>query len=195
MGPRVGTKEPRLPLLVALSRWRATLGFAAGLVALVACGHPTARAVAGWLPLVLVGLGLRVWARGHLVLRTRLADSGPYAFVRHPLYVGSFMAGLAFTFMMHDAWVAIVFVAAFLLMYVPKVMREETHLQTLYGAVYDAYVARVGAVVPRLASIRHRETSPSGFAWPQVMRHREYETWLGAAAACAVLMARALWFT
>ncbi len=193
MRARVGTKA-RLPLLVALSRWRVNLGFAAGLVALVACGHPTARAVAGWLPLVLVGLGLRVWARGHLVLRTRLADSGPYAFVRHPLYVGSFFAGLAFTLMMHDAWIAVLYVTGFFVMYVPKALREEAHLRKLYGAEYERYAARVGAVVPRIAAFRDRDATNGRFAWPQVLRHREYETWLGAAAACGVLLVRAVWF-
>jgi protein-S-isoprenylcysteine O-methyltransferase Ste14 len=188
------SRRAKLPILVLLSRWRVNIGFVAGVVVLLVCGHPALRLVARWVPLMLVGLAIRVWARGHLELRSRLAQSGPYAFVRHPLYVGSFVAGLAFTFMMHDAWIPVVFVATFLLMYVPKAMREEAHLRTLYGAVYDGYAGRVGAVVPRLASIRHRETSPSGFAWPQVMRHREYETWLGAAVACAVLMARAIWF-
>lgn len=188
------SRGAKLPISVLLSRWRVNIGFAAGLVTILACGHPTLRLVALWMPLMLAGLAIRVWARGHLELRSRLAQSGPYRFVRHPLYVGSFVAGLAFTFMMRDAWIAIVFVAAFLLMYVPKVMREEAHLRTLYGSVYEAYAARVGAVLPRLVSLRDRTAPPSGFAWPQVMRHREYETWLGAAAACAVLMARALWF-
>jgi protein-S-isoprenylcysteine O-methyltransferase Ste14 len=190
----VGPKTARLPLIVALSRWRVNLGFAAGVVVLFACGHPTTRAVLGWLPLVLAGLALRVWARGHLTLRTRLAETGPYAFVRHPLYVGSFFAGLAFTLMMHDVWIAAVYVVAFVAMYVPKAIREERHVAQLYGETYARYAARVGAVVPRLGSLRAGGAKGAGFAWPQVLRHREYEAWLGAAAASAILLARAVWF-
>lgn len=187
-------RTKKLPLLVALSRWRVNLGFAAGLAALVACGHPTTRAVATWLPLVLAGLALRVWARGHLALRTRLAETGPYAWIRHPLYVGSFFAGLAFTLMMHDVWIAALYVVVFFVMYVPKAIREDRHLRTLYGEAYDRYAARVGAVVPRLHRSHGVLAADGGFAWPQVFRHREYETWLGAAAACGVLLARAIWF-
>jgi len=194
MSPSVGAKKARMPLLVALSRWRVNLGFAAGVVVLFACGHPTTRAVLGWLPLVLAGLALRVWARGHLTLRTRLAETGPYAYVRHPLYVGSFFAGLAFTLMMHDLWIAAVYVVAFFGMYVPKIIREERHMANLYGETYARYVARVGAVVPRFGSLRAGGAPGEGFAWPQVMRHREYETWLGAAAACVILLVRSVWF-
>jgi protein-S-isoprenylcysteine O-methyltransferase Ste14 len=190
----VGAKKARMPLLVALSRWRVNLGFAAGVVVLFACGHPTTRGVVGWLPLVLVGLALRVWARGHLTLRTRLAETGPYAYVRHPLYVGSFFAGLAFTLMMHDLWIAAVYVVAFFGMYVPKVIREERHMAKLYGETYVRYAARVGAVVPRFESLRAGGAAGGGFAWPQVLRHREYEAWLGAAAASAILLVRAVWF-
>jgi hypothetical protein len=190
----VDAKKAKMPLLVALSRWRVNLGFAAGVVVLVACGHPTTRAVLGWLPLVLAGLALRVWARGHLTLRTRLAETGPYAYVRHPLYVGSFFAGLAFTLMMHSVWIAAVYVVAFVVMYVPKVIREERHMANLYGETYARYAASVGAVVPRLGSLRAAGATGAGFSWPQVLRHREYEAWLGAAAACAILLARAVWF-
>lgn len=187
-------KRPKPSALVLLSRWRVNLGFGIGIAALLLAGHPTTRSILTWLPLALCGLGIRLWARGHLELRTPLAHSGPYALVRHPLYVGSFLLGLAFTLMMDDVRVSLVYAAGFLLMYVPKAIREERYLRELHGPAYGEYASRVGAVFPWPASVRARGAVATSFAWRRVLRHREWETWLGAAAACAVMWIRALWF-
>jgi protein-S-isoprenylcysteine O-methyltransferase Ste14 len=181
-------------LLVLLSRWRVNVGFVAALLVIFLAGHPTPESVRRWLPLAIVGLALRVWARGHLELRTPLVVSGPYAFARHPLYIGSFCMGLAFTAMIDAPWVVAAFAIGFLLMYVPKGIREERYLRGLHGAAWDAYATRVGPLFPK----RHtfdRGVAPSTrrFAWRRVLRHREYETWAGAAAVCAVLWLRAYW--
>ena len=48
------------------------------------------------LGLVFSGLALRSWAAGTLHKRTQLATSGPYALVRHPLYIGSLFMMLGF---------------------------------------------------------------------------------------------------
>jgi protein-S-isoprenylcysteine O-methyltransferase Ste14 len=191
--PRAGGPGRKLPWLVLLSRWRVNLGFAIGVTAIVMCGHPTRESVIAWLPLALGGLMLRLWARGHLELRKGLAESGPFAILRHPLYVGSFVLGLAFTLMMNDAIVSVVYVIGFLAMYVPKAIREETYLRKRHGDVYARYAERVGAIVPRFWNA-HRAAATTRFAWQRVFRHREYETWLGAAAACAVMWVRAVWF-
>jgi len=176
-------------VLVLLSRWRVNLGFAGAVAALLFAGDPTHASVLRWLPLALAGLGLRLWARGHLERRTPLAVSGPYALVRHPLYVGSFLMGLAFAAMTNDVHVAIAFVVVFLLMYVPKAIREEAYLHGLHGPAYSAYAARVGVLLPSWSGLR--QAVAGGFTWRRVLRHREYETWGGAASACIVLWLRA----
>src|SRR5262245_5715006 len=40
------------------------------------------------------GIGLRVWACGHLRKNRELTTSGPYAHVQHPLYLGTFLIAL-----------------------------------------------------------------------------------------------------
>jgi len=42
---------------------------------------------------ILVGLVVRGWAAGVLEKNRELAVSGPYAFTRNPLYLGSFVIG------------------------------------------------------------------------------------------------------
>lgn len=180
--------------LAIASRWRVEAGFVFAAVAVV-FAHPTPLSIERYVPLVIAGLALRCWARGHLERRAYLSDTGPYALVRHPLYVGSFLLGLAFTLMTNVTGLPVLFALAFASVYVPKAVREETFLRNRYGDEYARYVARVGAFVPRLAAVRaafgaHRTRE---FAWRRVVRHGEYQTWLGAAAAIAVMVARALW--
>ncbi len=177
--------------LAIASRWRIEASFVAAPLALW-LAHPTPASVMRWLPLALAGLAIRCWARGHLERRAHLSRTGPYALVRHPLYVGSFLLGLAFCLMTNVPWLSVLFIAGFLGAYVPKALREEAFLHQRYGDEYAQYAARVGAVVP---SLRHIGAGASAaaerFTWHRVLRHREYLTWLGATAALVALWARA----
>src|SRR5947207_6187061 len=52
--------------------------------------------------LVFFGLLVRSWAAGTLRKQRELATTGPYAFVRHPLYFGSFLMMVGFGTLIHD---------------------------------------------------------------------------------------------
>ena len=176
--------------MVALSRWRIELGFLLGVVAL-ATARPTRLSIVAGSPFVLIGIGIRGWARGHLARRSHLTRSGPYAWVRHPLYVGSFLLGLGFAIMTGNAIVPSCFVVVFLIMYVPKALREETFLRERYGEEYVAYVRSVGAFVPQRRTIVSAEASPQWFSWQRVFGHREHLTWVGTAMALTLVWAEA----
>jgi hypothetical protein len=176
------------------SRWRIEAGFVFATVAIL-FAHPTPVSIEHYVPLVIAALALRCWARGHLERRAHLTESGPYALVRHPLYVGSFVLGLAFCLMTNVTVLPALFALAFASVYLPKAWREETFLRARYGEQYARYADHVGAFVPRFAGVRAvlRRPHAGHFAWQRVVRHREYRTWLGAGAAVAVLILRALW--
>jgi protein-S-isoprenylcysteine O-methyltransferase Ste14 len=178
--------------LIALSRWRIEMGFLLGVVVL-ATAQPTPTSIAAGLPFLLAGIGLRAWARGYLTRRTHLTRSGPYAFVRHPLYVGSFLLGLAFAITSGAPIVPPLFVLVFLVMYLPKTTREEAFLRARYGDEYVAWADRVGRFVPRVGARATAGGSPrQWFSWQRVFGHREYLTWLGTAAALLLLWAQAV---
>jgi protein-S-isoprenylcysteine O-methyltransferase Ste14 len=174
-------------VLVVLSRWRVELAWL--VVLALPWAHPTRASIAAGLPMVALGVALRVWARGHLQRSQQgareVTTGGPYAHVRHPLYVGSFLIGVGFA--TTTALVALPFVVAFVfvVMYVPKALREEAYLRRLYGTAYADYAEQVRAVIPSWTVAI--APSPSRFAWRRVMRHREWHTWLGVAAMLAVL--------
>jgi len=175
-------------VLALLSRWRIEVAGAAA-IPVIALADPTRGAILDCLPLLVAGLALRTWARGHLD-RSRLTSTGPYAYVRHPLYVGSFLMGLAITLMTRHPAVPLLFAIVFPAMYWPKVIREETFQRARSAADWDRYAAAVGSVLPRLHA-PFVPDEPRRFTWRRVIRHREWKTWLGTAAALVVLWLRA----
>jgi hypothetical protein len=170
--------------------------------------QPTARGL-GWAgALAALGLLLRAWAAGTIRKDEVLATTGPYAFVRHPLYLGSFLIGLGLALAGgHWLWPLAV-VAYFGLGYARALREEAERLTELFGHAYVEYAARVPAFLPRLRPYRApsrrgsavlgggegggggRPASaprPLGFSWHQYVRNREWEALLGTLAALVLL--------
>jgi len=193
--PRPDTSAPPLRAssftpraMIVLSRWRIEVGFVLGSIVLVTA-NPTRTSIAAGLPVLLAGLGLRGWGRGHLTRRAHLTQSGPYAFVRHPLYVGSFLLGLSFAIMTGIVWLSLLFPLIFTAMYLPKALREEAFLRERYGDEYAAYADRVGRFFPHLRRVPPAFRGAQQFSWERVFGHREQLTWLGALAALGLMWA------
>src|SRR6185312_17360935 len=65
--------------------------------------RPTAASLMGGIPISAIGLALRGWAAGHLAKNQRLAQSGPYAATRNPLYLGTLVTALGLAVAGHSA--------------------------------------------------------------------------------------------
>jgi protein-S-isoprenylcysteine O-methyltransferase Ste14 len=83
--------------------------------------------------------------------RTELAESGPYRFIRHPIYTGWLITLLGTVLAMPrpaiDAAAAVTALGAII-----QALREERHLLSTFGERYAGYAARTGRFVPRLGS-------------------------------------------
>ena len=148
---------------------------------------PTGASLATGAVFALLGLGVRGWSAGTIHKDERLTTSGPYAFVRNPLYVGSFLigAGLAIA---GGSWLwLLLFLGFFAAMYGPTVAAEAARLTERFGHRYVEYATRVPAFVPRLTPFKATDGPGAGFQWSQYERNREWEASLGAAAAFGVL--------
>lgn len=107
----------------------------------------------------LAGLGFAVWARIHLgrfwsgaiTLKEghRLIRSGPYQFVRNPIYTG-IICGVAGTAIAIGKISGLVAVAIIFAVYSWKIRREEKLLAGEFGEEYAAYRREVPALVPFL---------------------------------------------
>jgi protein-S-isoprenylcysteine O-methyltransferase Ste14 len=137
-----------------------------------------------------VGLLLRGYAAGHLRKHKQLAVSGPYAFTRNPLYLGSVLLAAGFSVASHS-WISTLLLAAYLAIFYPVVIRrEQDELKTLYGAAFEQYSAQVPAFWPRLSPAI---PSTIRFSWPLYRQNREYEAAIGLAVAMAILWILMIW--
>jgi len=107
--------------------------------------------------LVVVGLGFSGWARLHLgrlwsgrvTLKENheIVRSGPYTFVRHPIYTGLVLAivGTALTQITLAAIAGLVLATIGLMI---KIRQEERLLTEHFGATYESYQRNVRALIP-----------------------------------------------
>jgi protein-S-isoprenylcysteine O-methyltransferase Ste14 len=112
------------------------------------------------LALVGFGLWLRVLARGWKYENSRghLVTTGLYAFVRHPLYVASFLIGLGLCLILGDLLVLAVYLPLFVLVHGIVIHGEERWLAQQWGDEYRLYAARVPRFLPRPGGRPRRET-------------------------------------
>jgi hypothetical protein len=156
---------------------------------------PSRASLGAGMVLTAMGLGLRGWSAGIIRKGETLTTSGPYAFLRNPLYVGSFLVGAGLA-VAGGSWLWLVlFLGFFVVIYGPTVSAEAERLTEQFGQRYVDYSAKVPAFIPRLTPFRAVDgDSAASFTWRQYGRHREWEALLGAAAAYAALALKMAWF-
>jgi protein-S-isoprenylcysteine O-methyltransferase Ste14 len=170
-------------------RWRVRVGYPVGIAAFW-----FARPQAAWLVcgvgIALLGLLLRGYAAGHLRKHKQLATSGPYAFTRNPLYLGSTLLAGGFSVASHS-WISTALLAVYLAVFYPMVIRrEQIELEMLYGAAFVEYASRVPAFWPRISPAMQ---STERFSWELYRKNHEYEGAIGLAVAMAILWVLMLW--
>lgn len=111
------------------------------------------------IPPIALGAALRSWGAGHLVKNDALTTSGPYAHLRHPLYLGTLLVATGFALLLGGAWSAIVLAVVwpwFALHYFPRKDRiESARLAALHGPAFERYHAAVPALWPRWTAWRN----------------------------------------
>jgi protein-S-isoprenylcysteine O-methyltransferase Ste14 len=133
-------------------------------------------------PISILGLALRAWAAGHLEKNRALADSGPYAYVRNPLYIGTLAVAAGFVIASRRWELGVLFTAVFLLIYLPVVELEEQHLRSLFPE-YSDYAKRVPRLLPRLTG-----NSSKRFRLAVYVRNQEYQALAGFLIGVTVLI-------
>ncbi len=140
-------------------------------------------------PVAMTGLALRAWAAGHLRKNQQLTVSGPYAFVRNPLYLGTLLAAIGGTIAAAQPYLAALIGAVFLFVYLPVMEQEEQHLANLFPE-FAAYAKRVPQLFPRIPEVMPAQR----FVWAVYLRNKEQKAIYGFAAVYAFLIAKSLRF-
>ena len=170
-------------------RIRVPLGFAFAFLYLW-LARPSPKSLLIGAMICLPGLILRGVASGHVQKNTRLATTGPYAFTRNPLYLGSLILAGGFAVAARNIWIALALLVLFIAVYVPVVQAEERFLQRTFPEFTD-YAQQVPRFLPRWAPAASRRGE---FSVQLYWEHREYNSLLGAAAMMAALAVKMLWF-
>jgi len=158
--------------LTRLARLRVPLGFLFGAI-VVWFAQPTPRSVAWGSAIAVAGEALRVWAAGHLEKGREVTSSGPYRFIRHPLYAGSTLMGIGLAVASASMIVAAL-VGAYLVTFITAAVRtEEMFLRSRFGDAYDRYAS--GQVASRR------------FSLTRAIANREYRAVVGLTAVLSFL--------
>jgi len=151
--------------------------------------RPSAASIGWSLLLVIPGLLLRSYASGYLRKNAELAVTGPYAYTRNPLYLGSMLMAFGFAAAARNIWIYVLLALLFIMIYVPTIYSEEQFLRSTFPA-FEAYAGQVPRLLPRWRPARL--PGEGAFSPALYRKHREYNSLLGVCAVYAVLVA-ALW--
>jgi protein-S-isoprenylcysteine O-methyltransferase Ste14 len=150
---------------------------------------PTAASILAGAALIIPGLALRALASGHVQKNEQLATSGPYAYTRNPLYLGSLILAAGFALAARSWWIAGALVVFFLAIYIPVIRGEEAFLRQRFPH-FEEYARSVPALLPRL---KRYGSSSGSFSWDLYWKHREYNSLLGAAVILAALVVKLIY--
>jgi protein-S-isoprenylcysteine O-methyltransferase Ste14 len=150
--------------------------------------QPTWPAMALGAIAVIPGLMIRALASGHVRKNETLATSGPYAYTRNPLYLGSLLIGVGFAVAARSWWVGIALVIMFFAIYIPVIRQEEQFLRSKFPE-FDSYARHAPRMFPRFIPMPQGQenSGPAGFSLDLYLKHREYNALVGSLAIMAVL--------
>ncbi len=170
-------------------RIRVPLGFVFAAIFLF-LARPGWESLAVSLALVLPGLWLRGYAAGYVKKNQELTTTGPYAYTRNPLYLGSMLIAFGFA-AASESWILIgLLTTLFFAIYLPTIRSEEQFLRDHFPS-FEAYARAVPRLLPRITPAP--TSAPSGtFSRERYLHHREYNASIGAAAIYLALLLRLL---
>lgn len=135
--------------------------------------------------IALLGEAVRLWANGYVghvkvnwtdnaePKKGTLITAGPYAYVRNPLYVGTFLVGLGFCVVVRNVWLAAGGIVLFIMLYRRKAIRETELILGEWGDAYAAYQRAVPAWFP---SLRRYPDRQGQWSWKGIAASKEPKT-------------------
>ncbi len=126
---------------------------------------------------IAAGEFLRIWAVGYAGASTRartlgaardLVTTGPYRYVRNPLYLGNFLLSLGVCFVANVYWLIAVLIVGYFFQYLPIIAVEESYLMESCGQVYQTYRERVSRFIPQFHPYPY--PSPHDFSWTRAIK-------------------------
>jgi len=159
-------------------RWRVRLGYPLA-VAVLYVSRPTPRSILLGAIAGIVGLGVRAYAAGYLHKQEVLTVTGPYAFTRNPLYLGSAILALGAGIAARSWISALVLIIYFATFYSIVMRRESNELHLRHGNSFEEYARAVPIFIPRLTAAKLPGDSAGSFSFAQYKKNHEWQASVG----------------
>lgn len=173
------------------------------LLAMVVWARPTVVSLCAGFVVVLLGEAIRFWGVSIAGSETRttgtvggtyLITTGPFAYVRNPLYVGNMMlyAGVGIMSMALFPWLLIIAIVWFVTQYTLIVLQEEEYLAGHFGEAYASYRCQVHRFRPRFSPYRDASPAPKRVSVTEGLAS-ERRTLQAIGLVVLILIARFAW--
>lgn len=170
---------------------------------MIAFARPTATTLVAGAVVALVGEAMRFWGVAYAGPLTRVTGSvgapelittGPFSYVRNPLYVGNVLLYVGFGIMANALapWLVAGTAVYFVLQYAAIVSLEEEFLEKEFGAGFEEYRKLVPRFFPRLTPVREVRKENQKPDWPGA-RRSERRTFQAMALVGALVVLRWIW--
>ena len=168
-------------------RWRVRLGYPLAIVVLY-FSRPTPRSILLGALVGIIGLWIRAYAAGYLYKQEVLTVTGPYAYTRNPLYLGSAIlalgAGIA-----TRSWIStLILILYFAVFYTIVMNREAQELRLRHGVSFEEYARAVPLFIPRLTAVKLPGGSAGAFSFAQYKKNHEWQAAVGFLFLLLVLL-------
>ncbi len=131
------------------------------------------------------GATLRFWASGYLRKDSKLSVGGPYAYVRNPLFLGTYLMAIGAA-VAAQSFVLFIGVSFFFVsVYYFIILDEEKKLLRIFGEPYELYCRAVPRFFPRILPPKtgvlkkvNPDTAHWEFSWKLAQKNKAYEAYL-----------------
>lgn len=168
-------------------RWRVRIGYLVA-VAVLWFSHPSPRAILLGGLIGVIGLLIRGYAAGYLHKQEVLTVTGPYAYTRNPLYLGSAVLALGAAVAMRSWISAAILLSYFAIFYSMVMRREEKELHLRHGTAFEEYADAVPLFFPRLQAAKLATATAGSFSWGQYKKNHEWQAAVGFLLLLAALI-------
>jgi protein-S-isoprenylcysteine O-methyltransferase Ste14 len=162
-----------------------------GAILLVIFAKPNAVGILVGVIVILIGEAIRIWAAGHLQKNEILTVTGPYAYVKNPLYIGTILITAGFCILADNIYLLAAATFAFCFHYIPYKKRVEgDRLRRVFGSRYDDYDQKVPEYVPRLVPY---STEKASWKFGNFIENSEEGILLIVLIGVIVILSRPFW--
>ncbi|SRR6266849_6509593 len=159
-------------------RWRVRLGYPLAMVVLY-FSRPTPRRILLGALAGVVGLWVRASAAGYLHKQEVLTVTGPYAYTRNPLYLGSAILALGAGIATRSWISALILITYFAVFYSIVMRREANELRLRHGTPFEDYARAVPLFIPRLTAAKLPGDSAGSYSFAQYKKNHEWQAAVG----------------